>query len=162
MILIINFLIDFKWHLNLYLYKISITRKYFKKIKWYRESKNIYRDDLEVCIIVEEIKLYIIRHIKRIKYNNIFNYYYSGVFQYEKYLGSYLFLRTNRAYLKSNFLKIKCYCKNIVYLCLLLNLIFINEVFNIYYNISINYQYFSILFLFYLFTSSIYMYWNYI
>lgn len=52
------------------------------------------------------------------------------------------FLRKNVIYLKSKFSKVRLFTKNIVYFSLVLNIIVINELHLIYYNISINYSYF--------------------
>lgn len=50
-------------------------------------------------------------------------------------------LRNNVVYLKSKFSKVRPFCKNIVYFSLIINVIVINELHSIYYNISINYGY---------------------
>lgn len=56
------------------------------------------------------------------------------------------FLRKNIIYLKSKFSKVRLFTKNIVYFSLLLNVIVVNELHLMYYNMSINYSYFFLIF----------------
>lgn len=99
-------------------------------------------------------------NVKHTNLINCVNIYTKCIKKYrvEKYSNNITFLRTSKNFVKSKFIKINPFCKNIVFMCLLINLILINELALIYYNISINYQYANLLILLILFVYSIYLY----
>ena len=61
------------------------------------------------------------------------------------------FLRKNKIFLKNKYSKVRLYNKTIVLFSLLLNIIFINELHNLYYNITLNFGFFVYLLYIYLF-----------
>lgn len=66
------------------------------------------------------------------------------------------YLRNNKNFLKSKFIKIISYCKSIVFFCLLLNIITLNLNYYVFYNISINYLYLIQIIYYYIFFFSLY------
>lgn len=87
----------------------------------------------------------------KIKFSKNYNFKYTNYVNsfFKSYLTSIFFVNTfginyirdNNKYSKSQYSKARAFCKNIVNFSLVLNIIVINELHSIYYNVQINYGY---------------------
>lgn len=114
---------------------------FFKKLLSYFTLKKI-KKILKVKIFKNNNKSnYNTNTNKKYKFkinNNIVNNFNYKIF-------NAIFLRNYKIFLKSRISKMRVFSKTIVYLSLLQNIIVINELHSVYYNISINYGYSLIL-----------------
>lgn len=121
-------------------YKIIIS--FFSFLKSFKNKKNFKKHKINTKNINK-----VSTNKKNDTYSTSFYNFFLNEISFNDFFKIYS-LRNNIVYLKSKFSKVRPFCKNIVYFSLIINVIVINELHSIYYNISINYGYmFQILYL---------------
>lgn len=122
-------------YINSFLKK-KLNINFFKKLK----SNKRYVDlNFKNKKIIKNIKIY----KKSFNKKKFFNTFFKKIHFTNYFLLD--FIRDNNKYAKSQYSKSRAFCKNIVYFSLILNVIVINELHSIYYNVQINYGYFIFL-----------------
>lgn len=153
--------------INYYILYKKVLTKVFKKISYFYLSKTNNIFSIKHIIIKKNMHIYInnfflfkkklfikktilnkinlnIANCAKIKYTEFF-FNNKFIFFNKKNFLIINFLRNNNIYIKSKYSKARPFCKSIVIFSLFLNIIIINELHSIYYNVSINYSYLIII-----------------
>ena len=122
------------------------NKKLFKKKNLYTRMDNFFL--LKKKLFIQKINFYKVslnevNYIKK-KYTEFF-FNNKFIFFNKKNFLIINFLRNNNIYIKSKYSKARPFCKSIVIFSLFINVMLVNELHSIYYNISINYSYLIII-----------------